>query len=309
MSTASDTQRPTVAVLLATHDGNAHVDEQMRSLLGQRDVDVRIIVSDDVARGRRTSRLTSYADDARVVALPPRELGSARANFLRLIADADVAGCDGIAFSDQDDVWSTTKLRTQLTQLDRHRVDAVSGDVTAVFGTRRVRIRKSQPQRRLDFVCESAGPGSTYLLRPETFALVRACVARDARTRDAAAHDWLVYAIVRAAGLAWHIDPEPLVDYRQHGSNVIGANVGVRAAVRRMTQLRTGSFRSQCATIAEIAADVASQDPADELRTLAADLRGWDRSARRRVLALVPELRRRPRERIALAAATRLGSW
>lgn len=300
---------PTVVVLMATHQGERWLAEQMDSILDQQGVAVRVVVSDDASTDGTRAMLARYAHDERVTLLEPGTFGSAQASFLRLIRDVEAADADAIAFADQDDVWHATKLATQLAQLQATGARAVSGDVRAVFDDRSVVIRKSQPQRSLDFVCESAGPGCTYLMAPETFATVRAVCMSDPRTDGVAAHDWLVYAIARAAGLPWHIDPEPLVEYRQHGDNVIGANVGLLAARRRASRLRSGSFRLDCALVAEIAADVASDGLAVRLRAVARDLRAWDAGARARVLALTPQLRRRHRDRTALATLTALRLW
>ena len=43
------------------------------------------------------------------------------------------------------------------------------------------------------------------------------------------AHDWWAYQLVSGAGGTVIYDPEPTVDYRQHGANLIGGNQGLRA--------------------------------------------------------------------------------
>lgn len=292
---------------MATHDGSVHLDDQIRSILDQRSVEVHLIVSDDGSSDGTRAKLERAAADPRVTILQHGSFGSSHANFLRLIRDVDPGAADAVAFADQDDVWHLDKLARHAALLDE--ADAVSGDVTAVFDRRTVVLRKSQPQRELDFVCESGGPGCTYLLSAATYRAIRAVVLADPRTNDAAAHDWLVYAIARAMGLVWRFDTTPSVDYRQHGANVIGANVGPRAALRRASRLRTGAFRRDCAIVAEIAASVADAPLSRTLRDVAADLRRWDGAARRRVIARLPQLRRRRRDRVALRAVTALGLW
>ena len=44
--------------------------------------------------------------------------------------------------------------------------------------------------------------------------------------KNVALHDWLTYAVCRAHGKRWVIDDKSSVKYRQHGNNVVGANVG-----------------------------------------------------------------------------------
>ncbi|WP_175414086.1 glycosyltransferase [Agrococcus sp. SGAir0287] len=295
-------------MLLASHDGEQWIEAQLRSILAQRDVDVRILVSDDASTdGTRDVVARMAVHDERVVLLPGGTYGSAIANFLHLIREADVSGADAVAFSDQDDVWHLDRLARQLPRLDD--ADGTSGNVTAVYPRRRVLIEKHHPQRRLDFVCESAGPGSTFVLSPAAFARVREVATTDARVDDAAQHDWLVYAIVRAAGMRWTIAEESLLDYRQHGTNVVGANVGVRSALARLRQLRSGAFRADAARVARIASDVAAGPLRVELAHVAELLERDDAAARRELAALTPELRRRPREQRLLRAAIAVGAW
>ncbi|MGC5076973.1 glycosyltransferase [Agrococcus sp. DT81.2] len=299
--------RPLVVVLLATHDGAPFLREQIDSILDQQGVDVRLVVSDDASTDATPTLLAEVAADPRVVLLPPGAYGSAHANFLRLIRDAPVEGARAIAFSDQDDIWNDGRLAKQLRQLET--ADAVSANVVAVFGDRRVLLDKAQPQRALDFVLESAGPGCTFVLSPPAFARVRHVVRTDPEADAAPMHDWLVYAIVRAAGLRWHIDAEPVIDYRQHGSNVTGANVGWRQARTRLRRMRSGGFRRQAAVIARIASRIAEGEERARLASLAALLERGDARARLTLLRGVGSLRRRPAERLVLAGLLLLGVW
>ncbi|GAA1425512.1 glycosyltransferase [Agrococcus citreus] len=299
--------RPLVVVLLATHNGAAFLGEQLDSILAQRDVDVRIVVSDDGSTDATPALLAGYAADPRIELLPAGAYGSAHANFLRLIRDAPVEGAAAIAFSDQDDVWNDERLAKQLEQLET--ADAVSANVIAVFEDRRVLLDKAQPQRELDFVLESAGPGCTFVLSPAAFELVRHVVRTDPEAGAAPMHDWLVYAVVRAAGMRWHIDPAPVIDYRQHASNVTGANVGWRQARTRLQRMRSGGFRRQAAVVARIASRVAEGDARARLVALAALLERDDARARLTLLRGVGSLRRRASERVALAGMLLLGVW
>lgn len=299
--------RPIVAVLLATHEGADFLREQVDSILAQQGVDVRVVISDDASKDATPALLEELADDPRIELLEPGRFGSAHANFLRLIRDADVSGVAAVAFSDQDDVWNRDRLARQLDQL--RSADAVSANVIADFGDRRVLLDKAQPQRAFDYVLESAGPGCTFVLAPHAFEVVRRVVVDDPEAASAPIHDWLVYAIVRAAGLRWHIDKEPVIDYRQHDRNVAGANVGLRSARTRLERLRSGSFRTEAAVIARIASRVARGTERDRLVALAGLLERHDLGARLTLLRGVGSLRRRVSERVVLAGLLALGLW
>ncbi len=299
---------PRIAVLLAAHDGAAYLDQQLDSILDQQGVDVRVVVSDDGSTDGTLDLLhRRIAVDARVSLLPALvPSGSSAGNFARLLRDADVQDADFIALSDQDDVWLPGKLARHAAILAAADVEGVSSDVTAVSpdGRRRL-VRKAFPQRSYDWVCESPGPGSTFLLTPKLASLVRGVLSDHA---DLAArvdyNDWLIYAICRARGWGWHIDAQPSVDYRQHTANVMGANLGLRARLGRLTQTRDGWHRGQALAVIDVGSTVAPSVAA--LDALRRDVAG---PARGPLLRRTPELRRRPRDRAVLAALVLTGNW
>ena len=53
-------------------------------------------------------------------------------------------------------------------------------------------------------------------------------------------HDWLIYAYARAYNFKWFIDSYSGVHYRQHASNVFGANVGIKAFISRVNRVTSG---------------------------------------------------------------------
>ncbi len=310
---ASAPALPLVAVLMATHNGARYVEEQARSILDQQGVRVRLIVSDDASTDATLEILRGLGDD-RVVVLEPGRFGSPQANFLRLIRDADVSDAAAVAFADQDDRWHLDRFARQLALIEEHGLDAVSSSVTAFWpqadGSERSQyLEKSQPQTELDYLLESAGPGCTFVLTRETFEAVRDVIAAHPLVDETVPHDWIVYAIARATDRRWRIDPTPTIDYRQHGGNATGANKGLSAALSRARRLASGDYRRQCASIARLAAALATNGTGDRLARIAPLFERSDRGSRAALRRLVPELRREPAERRWLDLALRLGLW
>lgn len=315
---APNPPRPRILILLATHDGAEFLAQQLDSVLAQEDVDVEVVVSDDASTDATAEVLDGYSRDDRVRRLAPGRFGSAAANFFRLVRDCPAEGFDAVGFCDQDDVWVPHKLRRHYELLSLpDGLDglgpyaAVSSNVTSfeADGTRRL-IVKNQVQRLCDYAFESGGPGSTFLLRPEAYALVRERLADPASAASATDdHDWLVYALVRASGRRWFIDGESTVDYRQHGANVLGANEGLNANLARLRRIADGSHRAAVRGIVAAAREVASADEAARLDWLAARVSERGPLARLRLARRVGDLRRRRRDRIALAGTLLAGLW
>lgn len=60
---------------------------------------------------------------------------------------------------------------------------------------------------------------------------------------EALLHDWLAYQVISAAGGIVLYDSHPSLKYRQHGENLIGSNLGLRARARRIKMLFEGQWR------------------------------------------------------------------
>lgn len=287
---------PKVRVLLATYNGVRWLDEQLRSIFEQTGVDLSVVVSDDSSTDETAQCLAGWAAHSRLLALPNtgRRFGSAHRNFLRLILEAPLGDADFVALADQDDVWLPAKLQRAVHCLHELPADAYSSDVIAFWPDgRRQLIRKSHAQRRHDYLFGSPGPGCTFVLPRAVFDRLRAWVSANHDKLQAIwVHDWLIYAYVRGQGLRWHIDTVPNMLYRQHGNNEIGVNAGWRAAYRRWSHVRSGSYRADILAIADSIADTSR--PVDAIRRLNWADRLW-------LIQHVMDFRRRTSESLALA--------
>lgn len=309
---------PRVAVLLAVYNGMAYLPEQVDTILGQEGVAVRIVASDDGSSDGSLAWIRERAAQGAPITVLPvvAPSGSASANFLRLVAEAEIAPGELVGFADQDDRWHPDKLSRHAAILTNG-ADVVSSNVTAFDerGRRRL-IKKDWPQRRWDALAEAAGPGSTYLFSAAAHALLRRTLLDVPESRHAPQHDVLAYVVCRSAGLRWHIDAPPSVDYRQHADNVLGANQGLRAARTRLRMLREHSHRRQTALYTRVAITVAEElapgpGAADlaELRAILGLVTQTGLAARVRLSLVATDLRRRPRDRVVLFALILLGVW
>lgn len=191
--------RPNVTVLMATYNGVRYLPEQVDSILNQAGVNVHLVVSDDQSGdGTWEWLVDKAAADTRVLLLPRIEpSGGFAANFYRLLCDAPLT--ELVAFSDQDDVWMPSKLTHHAAVLHTASCEGISSNVTAVTarGTRTL-IRKSYPQRRLDYLFEAPGPGSTFVFTRRLADELRGLLTdHNGPGRAVQRHDWLTYAVCR----------------------------------------------------------------------------------------------------------------
>lgn len=268
---------PSCVVLLATYNGEPWLAEQLNSIRDQQQVAVHVIASDDQSRDNTLGVLREHSTSLplTILAAYPERCGSANRNFLRLVRDADIGDARYVALADQDDIWYPHKLSRAIAKLGAERADAYSSDVEAFWPDGRTRIlKKSYPQKRLDYVFGSPGPGCTFVFTRRMFLEMRSWITAHFDALSMLwVHDWIFYAYARSKGYRWVIDDAPTMRYRQHESNEIGANSGVQAIWRRLAVVKEGRYRYNIVAISELTQ--ASPDCVRALRRLSWRDRLW----------------------------------
>lgn len=297
-----------VVVLLASYNGITWLPDQIKSILNQLNVDIALFISDDSSQDGSYGYLQQSAvTDSRIKVLPQTEkFGSAGNNFYRLIQEVNITNYDYVAFADQDDIWQQDKLIRHIKLMQEHGVDGVSSNVLAFWANGKKKIiNKSQPQRELDFLFESAGPGCSFLMTPWLVNKVREQLTdKNSLAKDIFLHDWLTYAICRAHGHRWLIDSNPSVNYRQHENNVIGANAGWKAKWVRLQKLRQGWYRDEVIKIAQICNRIYPNIETEKLGRLLATKNLFSQF---KLLAYVTKARRSLPDRCLLALSIAVG--
>jgi rhamnosyltransferase len=245
-----------IAVLLAAYNGMQWIEEQIDSILNQRNVDVTIFISVDLSTdGTYEWCQALQKQNPRIVVLPyGQRFGSAAKNFFRLIRDVDFSDFDFVSLADQDDIWLLNKLQYAISLIKLSSYDAVSSDVMSFWEDGRQEIiKKSYPQKIYDYLFEGAGPGCTYIFK--TSALVdfkKFLWENHIYINEVASHDWMIYAYFRYKGFDWHIDEMPMMNYRQHANNSVGANSGLKAYKKRFSLIRQKLYRAEVEKISHV---------------------------------------------------------
>jgi rhamnosyltransferase len=297
-----------VAVLMAVKDGVTFLPEQVDSILHQKQCRVSLIVSDDFSTDGSTEYLQKYSADKSNITLLPTTLcyGSAAKNFYRLILDVELDDFDYIAFADQDDIWYPDKLLRHIQLAKEHNADGVSSNVNAFWSDGREKLLdKAQPQRELDFLFESSGPGCTFLMTPWLINTLRKQLL-DVHNpaQETTLHDWLTYAVCRANGRKWIINSVPSVNYRQHQTNVVGANVGITAKWTRLQKLKQRWYRDEVIKITKVCYKISANPELGQLIKL---LENKTIFSQLQLLFYVSKARRKLSDRFLLTGAILTG--
>lgn len=237
---------PEVTILMGVYNGGAFLEPQLESLRGQSHANWRLIASDDGSTDDSQRVLDRFAQSCRagqVVRVQGPGQGFAR-NYLSLLRNLpDAPGW--VAFADQDDVWLDHKLKTGVTAL------AALGEGPALHCGRRLVVAGDLSQPRIspafpkppsfrNALVQNIASGNTILVNPAAAALL---VAAARKTETVVAHDWWAYQLITGCGGAVLHDDRALILYRQHVENVIGANDGAMARLRRIAMMLRGDFR------------------------------------------------------------------
>lgn len=234
-----------VTILLATRNGEAFLDEQIGSLAEQTHPRMDIWASDDGSTDRTIEILKDWknrwAKGRFHISGGPRKGFSE--NFRSLVSNESVEA-DFIAFCDQDDIWEPHKLESALEWMRRR-----DRCLPLMFCSRTLNISETgeplsmspifscKPSFRNALVQSLAG-GNTMVLNHSAWQLVKRASSRS----EFVSHDWWAYLIVSGSGGVVRYSSEPLVRYRQHANNLVGANRSWQARVKRIRSLLDGQF-------------------------------------------------------------------
>lgn len=232
-------------VVLPTWNAGRYLSAQLDSLAAQSRADWTLLVRDDGSSDATMATLRARAAaDERIVLLSD---GGGRcgacAGFGRLLLEAYRRGADYVACCDQDDVWHAGKLARQIASLKQAAGDRRDEPLLSTCGADLVDadLRPLGTWRpHVEAAATRTGALAARLLRNVypgcTLVANRALLAAALPLpRGAAMHDWWLALVATAVGRVVPLD-EPLVQYRQHATNTVGAGLARSQWSRVMTR-------------------------------------------------------------------------
>jgi glycosyltransferase involved in cell wall biosynthesis len=239
------TMQGSVAVLACIYNGEPFLGEQLASLAAQTYPDIDLILSDDGSTDGSRERLATFGSSWRkgrfeIVQGPGKGFAE---NFRSQLVNESIEA-EYFAFCDQDDVWAPEKLSTAVDWLSRQERDrpALYCSRTRIVDTSGKPVAQSPlfsaPPSFRNAIVQSIAGGNTMVMN----AAARRLMAEASRRSGFVSHDWWCYMMVTGAGGAFHYDPVPLIDYRQHAGNLVGSNDSILSRLGRSTFLLRGGF-------------------------------------------------------------------
>lgn len=225
---------PTISVAMCTYQGGSFLAEQLESIQSQSVLPDEIVICDDASTDATVTILKAYLSsapfDVRIVVNPTRR-GVVR-NFEKALS---LCTGDYVLFADQDDVWSSHKIEI-LVRAARETVAGTEGVGSPAMFFSDLEVVGSSLERLHPSFFRSMRFHRKMIAFPPLLIenVVTGCASLVNRRlieialpfpNDAAivgGHEWWLALCAAATGKLIFVD-QPLVQYRQHGANAVGA--------------------------------------------------------------------------------------
>lgn len=244
-----------IAVLLSTYNGEKFLAEQLNSLLAQSHKNFVLVVRDDGSRDRTVSILESYAGDhpERIHLLSRDDVNRGASAGFAFLVDYVLNNKQSLGlkstymmFCDQDDTWFPEKIEKLLAAMLATEADndsalpvIVHSDLEVVSEQNTVIAKSLISYQGLEIERNSFPNLIISNLVTGCAALINEALAEKALPipENAIMHDWWLALVATAFGKVVYLDI-PLVHYRQHGNNTIGAKEFIKVSVVSMSLWR-----------------------------------------------------------------------
>ena len=234
-----------VAVLMATKDGERFLKTQIVSILNQTHKNLKIYIGDDSSQDSSEKIINSFS-----IKYPNKiffrrvSFGNYSKNFFNLVNDKSI-DADFYAFSDQDDIWLPDKIENALNSIIfiEESTPILYGSRTRLINEKGYEVGISPlfkiPPSFNNALVQNIMGGNTMVFNKTTRALIQS-LEHDCLFP----YDWLMYIIVSGAEGKVIYDKKPSVLYRQHKNNLIGNNHNFVSKFLRFKRLINREYKT-----------------------------------------------------------------
>lgn len=220
-----------IAILLATYNGEQFLTEQLESILNQTFSDWHLYIHDDASIDNTLAIVKEYKENNsdKITILEYPTQGGACNNFFSLLESVDASY---YMFSDQDDVWNEHKIHRTYDEMKRleqkytNTPVIVHSDLAVVDSRLKVidssfirnqKIKVDKVREFEDYAYTNTVTGCTMMVNAEALKCIK-YPRHAARMHDS----WIAMSVAASGGIV-HFINEPLLQYRQHDNNTLGA--------------------------------------------------------------------------------------
>ena len=224
---------PKISIALGIYNGSRFLEQQVKSIFSQQFHHWNLLVRDDHSQDNSIQILKCLCADKNQISIDQEKFENQGAikNFSVLLEESMSTSSEYVALADQDDVWDPNKLSEQLSLMKQ--VEAkfpdqpvlIYSDMEVVDESlnliapsymqyQGIQHETSNPLRVL--LAQNFVTGCTILVNRQLLKI--ALPIPD----EAQMHDWWLALCAATFGQIAYVN-KPLLKYRQHGSNEVGA--------------------------------------------------------------------------------------
>ncbi len=221
----------TVAIVMATYNGEKYVGEQIDSILASSYQDFELFIYDDGSQDNTLSILRTYEEQipSKVHVFQNQKNLGLVLNFMEALTKTTM---DYVMFCDQDDVWKPNKIGITLKRIRTMEAQYGKDKPYAVFTDAAIVNQDLQETHPSFFVSNHLNPCRTdlpHLLMENKLigctvmvnGALRKILQGNRLPQNAKYHDWWVALIASSFGKIGFVKESTLM-YRQHGGNIVG---------------------------------------------------------------------------------------
>ena len=243
---SDDNRPPHFHIMLSTYNGGNHLQDLLNSICNQTYKKFTIYIRDDGSSDYTLDIITSYIKQSTMVIktyydnldnLGPSKSFNQLLQYVIYSLDQDLPN-NYFLFADQDDYWLPNKLEIIKNYIDNNvtssqpsliysDLEIVDSNLKSIHSSfmsyQGINPQKNKPHQ---IALINTVVGCTAAFNSQ---LARLCLTQP---KEAIMHDWWLALVAAAHGRMHYIDL-PLVRYRQHTSNSIGAHARKKKSIMR----------------------------------------------------------------------------
>ena len=210
---------PMISVVMATYNGAQYLETQLTSILAQTYSNIEVVIVDDASTDETVAIVNKYLQMHANISLYCNEYNL---GYIKTFEKGMILAKGAfIALSDQDDIWQLNKLAILFDAMNGYELvysNSLLVDANGNSTSKKMSDIKNQINYTdcLMYTIGAWAPGHAMLFKKE---LVDRCMPFPAIVT----HDFWLGFVAACKGEVHYVDL-PLVNYRQHASNAIGAN-------------------------------------------------------------------------------------
>ena len=207
-----------VQVLLSTYNGEKYIQEQIESILKQKDVEISLLIRDDGSCDKTLEIIENFKkENSNIEYYYGENLGPAK-SFMDLVNKS--GDFDYYAFSDQDDVWKPEKLISAISKLKQSAKPSLYMSALEIVDENLNFIETKKVNGNFCFegeMIKNFATGCTQVLNKSLIEIIK-----NYTPNYIIMHDSWITRVCYAIGGNVIIDDNSYIMYRQHQGNVLG---------------------------------------------------------------------------------------